>query len=132
MKYLLDTHTLIWALTETNKLSENVRGILANPDHDIVVSTVTFWEISLKYSLGKLDLGAIRPEEFPDACQSSRFTIEPVSAEISSTYHQLPVGYHRDPFDRLLIWQAIRQQYALISIDSNIAKYTSEGLKVVW
>jgi PIN domain nuclease of toxin-antitoxin system len=47
MKYLLDTHTLIWALTETNRLSENVRRILANPEHDIVVSTVTFWEISL-------------------------------------------------------------------------------------
>ena len=58
------------------------------------------------------------------------FEIEGLSAEDSSTYHHLRAVYHKDPFGRMLIWQAIRNKYTLMSVDSNVKKYTSEGVKV--
>ncbi|MEO6285911.1 MAG: type II toxin-antitoxin system VapC family toxin [Dyadobacter sp.] len=131
MKYLLDTHALIWALTETGKLSKTVKNILVKSDDQVIVSTISFWEISLKYSLGKLDLGGLLPDQFPDACLDTGFEILNLEMDTSSTYHQLK-AHHKDPFDRMLIWQAISNRYTLISDDDNIKNYTSEGLKVVW
>jgi PIN domain nuclease of toxin-antitoxin system len=132
MKYLLDTHALIWALTETGKLSKTVKSILVNSNDQIIVSTISFWEISLKFSLGKLDLGGLLPQQFPDASLETGFEILNLEMDISSTYHNLTASYHKDPFDRMLIWQAISNRYTLISDDDNIKNYTSEGLKVVW
>jgi PIN domain nuclease of toxin-antitoxin system len=132
MKYLLDTHALIWALTETTKLSKTVKSILIKSDAHIIVSTISFWEMSLKYSLGKLDLGGLSPEQFPDACLETGFEILNLEMDISSTYQQLSAQYHKDPFDRMLIWQAMCNRYTLVSDDANVKNYTSEGLKVIW
>jgi len=132
MKYLLDTHTLIWSVTEPGKLSKNVRNLLTDPGSGIVVSAISFWEISLKFSLGKLDINSLKPEDFRNACIDTGFEILDLISETCSTYHQLPTKYHKDPFDRMLIWQAICEHYALISSDENIRKYTSDGLKVIW
>jgi PIN domain nuclease of toxin-antitoxin system len=131
MKYLLDTHYLIWAITETSKLSKKVKIILENPKNTIFVSAISFWEISLKYSLGKLDLGPFQPENFPTAWEEMGCEIINLNAETSSTYHQLLPKYHKDPFDRMLIWQAIKNNYTLISDDINVQKYVTEGLKVI-
>jgi len=98
MKYLLDTHTMIWAVTDTAKLSLNARQILANPNHQILVSAVSFWEISLKYSLGKLELNNIAPEDFPTACTAMDFDILPLDAQAASTFHFLKATWHKDPF----------------------------------
>lgn len=132
MKCLLDTHTLIWALTDPIKLSQNVRHIIEDDNNQIVVSSISFWEVSLKYALRKLDLISLRPEDFLSATIDSNFLIEPLPAEICATYHQLDASHHRDPFDRMLVWLAIRRQYTLISVDSNIRKYADGLLKVVW
>jgi PIN domain nuclease of toxin-antitoxin system len=131
MKYLLDTHYLIWAITETSKLSKNVKIIIENPKNTILVSAISFWEISLKFSLGKLDLGPLQPENFQTACEQMGCEILDLNAETSSTYHQLLPKYHKDPFDRMLIWQAIKNNYTLISDDVNVQKYITEGLKVI-
>ena len=131
MKYLLDTHYLIWAITETSKLSKNVKIIIENPKNTILVSAISFWEISLKFSLGKLDLGPLQPENFQTACEQMGCEILDLNAETSSTYHQLLPKYHTDPFDRMLIWQAIKNNYTLISDDVNVQKYITEGLKVI-
>jgi len=130
MTYLLDTHYMLWAITETKKLSSRVKEAITNPDNRIVVSAVSFWEVSLKSSIGKLELEGISPDDLPQACLAASFEIEDLKAEQSSTYHQLKATYHKDPFDRMLIWQAIRSNYTLISVDANVKKYTSEGLKV--
>ena len=130
MTYLLDTHFLIWAIADTGKIPTQIKSIITNTDNRIVVSTISFWEISLKYSIGKLSLTGIKPEDFPEICKQIGFEIEPVSAEISSTYHHLKATYHRDPFDRMLIWQAIKCDYIFMSIDSEVKKYESEGLKI--
>ncbi|WP_138476433.1 type II toxin-antitoxin system VapC family toxin [Dyadobacter bucti] len=132
MKYLLDTHAIIWALTEPQKLSHTAQELLADPYQDIVVSAVSFWEIALKFSLGKLDLAGYMPEEFVSASTATGFFFLDLSAEFSSSYHQLAASHHKDPFDRMLIWQAITYKYTLISDDEHVKKYQSEGLKVIW
>lgn len=130
MKFLLDTHYLLWAITDTKKLSGKVKDLITNPDNPVTVSAVSFWEISLKSSLGKLEITGFSPEDLPAACMQTGFDIIPLSAEDSSTYHKLKVTYHKDPFDRMLIWQAIRNDYILLSVDSLIKKYVPEGLKL--
>jgi len=132
MKYLLDTHTLIWALTEPQKLSDTAQEILEDPGKGIVVSAVSFWEIALKFSLGKLDLAGYMPEEFVSACIATGFSFLDLSAEFSSSYHQLTASHHKDPFDRMLIWQAMTYKYTLISDDEHVKKYKSDGLKMIW
>ena len=131
MNYLIDTHYMIWAISDTRKLSSNIMDIITNPDHRIVVSAISFWEVSLKRSLGKLEITGLPPDALPVACLEMDFEIENLRAEGTSTYHQLKATYHKDPFDRMLIWQAIRNNYILIIADSNIKKYVSEGLKIL-
>ena len=131
MTYLLDTHYMLWAVANTKKLSKKIKDIITNPDNRIVISTIRFWEVSLKCSVGKLELVGFAPQDLPAACIDIGFEIENLSAEDSSTNHQLNSTYHKDPFDRMLIWQAIQNKYTLISADSNVKKYTTDGLKVL-
>ncbi|MEZ0485195.1 type II toxin-antitoxin system VapC family toxin [Fibrella aquatica] len=132
MSYLLDTHTLIWALTDPDKLSPTTRAILTDGSDDILVSAISFWEISLKHSLQKMTLEGIVPEDFPKAAEATGFRLLSLDTTTVSTYHRLAATYHKDPFDRMLIWQAIQSNYRLISKDENVSKYVSEGLQVIW
>jgi PIN domain nuclease of toxin-antitoxin system len=131
MKYLLDTHYLIWSIADSKKLSKKVREIIVNPDHQVKVSVVSFWEISLKVSLGKLVIKGLLPETVPALCNRIGFEIELLSPKDSSTYHLLNMKYHKDLFDRMLIWQAIANNYTLISSDDDVKKYVSGGLKIL-
>lgn len=132
MSFLLDSHTFLWAILDQKKLSPKVVAILENPTNEIFVSAVTFWEISLKYSLGKLDLSNILPEDLPKLTEEMGFGFLPLLPAESSGYHQLHATWHRDPFDRMLIWQAIKNNLTLLSKDTNIARYKSVGLKLIW
>lgn len=132
MSYLLDTHSLVWSLLSPSQLSTGVEAILRDSEQEILVSVVSFWEISLKYALGKLHLEELSPEDFVGATAAIGFKIIELDANTTSTFHQLRATYHRDPFDRMLIWQAIRLDYTLISKDEQVQKYQSEGLKVLW
>jgi len=131
MTFLLDTHYMLWSIADTKKLSAPIKGIITDPQHRIVVSIISFWEVSLKSALGKMSIKGYSPEDLPDACLQTGFDIESLAAKDCSTYHRLKATYHKDPFDRMLIWQAIRSDYILISSDSIVKKYTSEGLKVL-
>jgi PIN domain nuclease of toxin-antitoxin system len=130
MTYLLDTHYLIWAIADSKKISKKLQSVLINPDNRIIVSTISFWEISLKSSLGKLTIAGFSPDELPPACEQVGFEILPLTASDSSSFYLLNAVYHKDPFDRMLIWQAIRNRFTLISADEQINKYGSEGLKI--
>ena len=133
MNYLLDTHTFLWTLTEKRKLSSLALQIIENTDNAILVSAISFWEISLKASLNKLDIIGFLPEELPEIAIKSGFELLPISAEFSASYHLLPyLGQHKDPFDRMLIWQAIQEQFVLISKDENVKQYKTVGLKLLW
>jgi PIN domain nuclease of toxin-antitoxin system len=132
MKYLLDTHTLIWLITKKEKLSSEVTKIIENPANQIAVSAISFWEISLKYSLGKLQLDGGIPEDIYKSVEILGLEMLPLSPKICNTFHQLEGNYHRDPFDKMLIWLAISDNYTLLSCDSTIQLYKSEGLKILW
>lgn len=131
MTCLLDTHYMLWTVANTKKLSKEIKEMITDPENTIVVSTISFWEVSLKYALGKIIITGFLPEDLPDACAQMGFFIEPLSPFDSSRYHQLTAGYHKDPFDKMLIWQAIRNNYTLISNDSQIEQYVSEGLQLI-
>lgn len=132
MKYLLDTDTLIWSVLETTKLSPTVRNILQDANTQIYVSPVNFWEISLKHSIGKITFLHVRPEDFPAICSAMAFDLLPLHPEVAATSHQLTATHHKDPFDRMLIWQALCQKIPLLSKDDQINLYRSEGLEVIW
>lgn len=131
MNYLLDTHIFIWALMDKKKLSSQIVEVIENTEHDIFVSAISFWEISLKFGLGKLQLDGVLPNEFPDLAIKTGFKIIDLDANNASYYHTLKGTWHKDPFDRMLICQAIKQNYILISNDEDVAKYYEEGLKVL-
>lgn len=132
MNYLLDTHTLIWSIFESYKLPVKVQEIIRDPNHNILVSTVSFWEISLKYRLGKLDLGDYKPTDLPDICNQMQYQMVPLRPEEASSYHELSSEFHKDPFDRMLIHQCIKHQYVLLSKDARVHQYAIEGLRVLW
>lgn len=132
MIYLLDTHAMIWSLMYSSKLSTNLKEVIADRRNTVFVSTISFWEISLKYSLGKLDLSGITPDALPDLTLQAGFKHLPLYPEEVGTYHQLQGNWHKDPFDKMLIWQAIQKNIILISKDENVLKYQSAGLKVIW
>ena len=132
MKYLLDTHILIWVLFEPSKLSSRVRSILADRGgNQVYVSAVSFWEISIKFRTGKIGLDDLWPDDLPKICLESGYELIPLTDLETSSFHQLLADYHQDPFDRILIWQALKANYTFISDDENVKKYGSEGLKVI-
>lgn len=131
MTYLLDTHILIWVILEPQKISARVKEIITNPKNKIIVSSISFWEISIKYALGKFQFKNILPEELIAITNEMDFVIEDLSANTASSFYNLTAAYHKDPFDRMLIWQAIQNNYTLISNDKFIKKYTTVGLKVI-
>lgn len=133
MNYLLDTHTFLWAITDEGKLSALARKTIENTANEVMVSAVSFWEISLKYSLGKLDISGFMPEDLPGLAAESGFSLIPLLPSEASSYHQLPaIGDHRDPFDKMLMRQALKLDLTLISKDRSMTPYRSIGLKLLW
>lgn len=133
MRYLLDTHALLWSIGRSDRLSRAARDIIRSPTNEIVVSAVSLWETSLKYAVGKLLLGSMAPEDIPGHCESLGYEIVPLGPADASTYHWLPrVSVHRDPFDRMLVHQCIRMRTTLVSRDARMKHYRTHGLEQVW
>lgn len=131
-KYLLDTQVLLWSVFEVSKIPKQVQDILKNSENDIFVSPVSLWEISMKHRLGKLDFINFNPVNLPAICGQMQYELLPLEPAEASSYHLLQSDFHKDPFDRMLIRQAIQQGLILLSADTLIAQYTAEGLKVFW
>ena len=132
MNCILDTHSLLWTLFSPEKLSVSARKEIVNRENDISVSVVTFWEISLKYALGKLELVGVNPEDLPEAAEQVGLDILPLKKEDAASFYRLPRLAHKDPFDRLIIWQAIRNKMALVSADTSFKVYAKHGLTIHW
>lgn len=132
MTYLLDTHTFLWSTFSQHRLSSRSHAAITDPGNDVLVSTVTFWELALKYGLGKIKLKGTTPEELPAAATSMGFGVLPLNASEACSFHRLPRDKHRDPFDRMLVWQAISERIPLITKDPELAVYSHEGLIVFW
>ena len=129
---ILDTHALLWWLFEPENLGENGSKILSDPSTDVRLSVVSLWEISLKYSLGKLELKGCTPDQIPDVAIESGIKFLNLSPDITAGFYNLPRDGHKDPFDRMIIWQAIQHQATLLSKDTQFQNYQQFGLKLVW
>ena len=126
MRYLIDTCTLIWLATEPDKLSETARKILQNAENDILVSTVSAWELALK----KEDIiQTDNLEKFvKQACLRHQLTLISPSLSHGCKVKELPF-HHKDPFDQLLIATCIVEKIPLITADKKIALY---DIKTIW
>ena len=133
MKYLLDTHVCLWMLLQTDKLSKKVYNVLEDSGKEIYLSAISLWEIAIKHQLRKLDLGGGDIRLLPNvAAQSDVKIITPEPYDFI-TYSELPLKKeHRDPFDRLLIHTAIRNNLILISKDKKFEQYKKDGLQMMW
>ena len=95
------------------------------------MSPLSYWEISLKHGLGKLILPDTDPSEIPKAALEQGFTESPADPMVLSTFHRLSVNPdHRDPFDRIIIWQAICNGFTFLSKDRSMPFYMEQGLKL--
>jgi PIN domain nuclease of toxin-antitoxin system len=118
VRLLLDTHALLWWLSDDRQLGPNARATIAEPEREVLVSVVSLWEARIKQSLGKLEL----PEAFRAAIAEQWFRELPVLGEHTDELLRLP-NHHRDPFDRLLVAQARGAGLTLVTADDNIARY---------
>jgi PIN domain nuclease of toxin-antitoxin system len=131
MKYLIDTHIFLWSLFSPSKISKHAAQTIQKPENSIFVSTVSFWEISLKYALNKLELKGVTPDELPGFANQMNFETLNLIADDAASFYHLPRTPHGDPFDRMIIWQAIRKKMILISKDSKILAYQKFGLNLL-
>jgi len=132
MNILLDTHTLLWAIGKSSELSKKVVKEIENIDNVILVSAVSLWEIALKTSIGKLKL-SFPVAKIPDYCKEMKFSLLPLDPLDALNSKDLRFqDNHKDPFDRLLVYQSIKHGYVFASKDNKMKLYKDSGLIVLW
>ena len=119
MKLLLDTQALLWWLTDDDQLGRQARELIEDPGNSVLISMVSFWEIAVKTRVGKLQADI---KEIADAVPREGFVLLDIGVAHLLTLAGLPM-HHRDPFDHLLIAQAITEDALFISEDRNAARY---------
>jgi len=123
-RLLVDTHALLWWLTDDPGLSAAAREALAEPANDVLVSAASIWEIAIKRALGKLTA----PDDLPARIEAQGFDWLAVNAEHAWRVRELP-AHHRDPFDRLLVAQCLVEQLPIVSADPRFGAY---GVDARW
>lgn len=127
MGYLLDTHTFIWMMEDAPQLSKRVAAIILDETESLWISPVSFWEMSIKRSLGKLNLKHTTQQFWKEA-EKQKIDFLSLSLSHFAAVEQLPF-HHRDPFDRLLIAQAKTEELTLLTRDRHFQAY---DVPVVW
>lgn len=122
MKLLLDTHALFWFLLNDPRLSGNARSLMTDSGNDLLVSPASYWEIAIKISLGKYTLEEDFAEFMEGQIAENDLTVLPISVKHVSLVTTLPF-HHRDPFDRLLVAQAMSENVPLLSADAMLDLY---------
>ncbi|MGJ0514317.1 MAG: type II toxin-antitoxin system VapC family toxin [Methylomicrobium sp.] len=128
MNLLLDTHVALWAITDSPKLPQKARDLIASPKTTVWVSAANVWEIAIKHSLGRGDM----PVSSQDAMryfQESGYRFLAVEAEHASAVEGLP-AHHQDPFDRILVAQALVEPMRLMTHDPLVALYSDTIIKI--
>ena len=122
MRLLLDTHILLWAIGEPSKLPRAAREAILDASNEVLFSAASIWEIAIKSQLRRADFVA-NPESIARAAVESGFDELPLRAQHGALTARLP-GHHRDPFDRLLVAQAITEPARLLTVDSALRPYS--------
>ena len=128
MRLLLDTHVLLWALIEPDRLSDEVRTRLEDRGNVVLFSAASIWETSIKAALGRADF-KVAPSEIVVAALEAGFEELPVRSAAALVVATLP-HHHRDPFDRLLVAQAITEPARLYTADAALAPYSELVVQV--
>lgn len=128
MKFLLDTHVFLWFISADDRLPAGWRDTIRHPQHEIALSVVSLWEAIIKYQLGKLPLP--EPPEKYLPTQRERHQIASLSLDAASVQHLASLApIHRDPFDRMLVCQAIEHELTIVSVDDVFRAYPAPVLE---
>ena len=122
MKLLLDTHVALWSFAEPERLSALAREAIVNRDNLVFLSAASTWEIAIKYAQGKLQLPSAPENLLPMQVARAGLSFLPIDFEHTLAAAQLP-PHHRDPFDRMLIAQALVENLMLMTVDPKMAMY---------
>ena len=122
MNLLLDTHIALWAITDDPKLSQLARGLIASPDNFVWVSSASIWEIAIKRALGRGDM-PVSSQQALEFFKQSGYRNLPIDAAHATAVESLP-AHHQDPFDRILVAQALIEPMRLITHDAVVARYS--------
>ncbi len=120
--YLLDTHTFLWLATEDEGLSPTARELALDPRNDLFLSVASVWEMAIKKSLGRMELTVPLSRLLAEQLRQLRTTLLEIRCEHALLVETLPF-HHRDPFDRLLVAQAIEESLPLLSADTQLDAY---------
>lgn len=128
MRVLIDTHTLLWFVLNDPQLSRVADTAITDPSNDVFVSPATYWEIAIKVRKQKLDLFAPYDDFIKRGIAGNGFEILPIDTRHTSLLTTMPL-HHNDPFDRLLIAQALVEQMPIVSVDAAFDPY---GVTRLW
>ncbi len=122
MRLLLGTHTVLWFLLNNSQLSSNARSHIVDPDNDLLVSPASYWELAIKMSLGKYKLQIDFATFLETQLAANAIDVLPITIRHAAVVAKLP-HHHRDPFDRMLVGQAIVEQVPIVSADAQLDRY---------
>ena len=128
MNFLLDTCTFLWIVTDAPELSNTARTHFTNPDHEFFLSSVSTWEITVKHALGRLPLPDLPDQFIPTQRELHGIATLPLDEESTLYLSRLP-SLHADPFDRMLVCQALAQGLILLTPDEEITVY---AVRTIW
>jgi PIN domain nuclease of toxin-antitoxin system len=121
MKVLLDTHLLLWAAGEPRRLPAPARALIKDPANELVFSAASLWEIAIKRQLGREDF-RVEPRLLRRGLLENSYSELPITSEHTVALDSLP-AIHRDPFDRILVAQAMVEGIPLLTVDPVVARY---------
>jgi PIN domain nuclease of toxin-antitoxin system len=128
VRLLLDTHAFLWFVTNDSNLSEAALEFVAEPTNEVLVSPASCWEIAIKVSLGKYLLTAPFEEFFREGIEENDMAVLPIDIRHAAVLSSLPM-HHKDPFDRMMVSQAIAEQIPIVSRDASLDAY---GVRRLW
>lgn len=128
MRLLVDTHVMLWWLGDDPRLSPSARRIVGDGRNDLLWSIASSWEIAVKLGIGKLEIDRPLPRLFADLVTDQGVIVLPIGPDHCARLVDLP-PHHRDPFDRMLVVQAIHERVPILTADPKLAVYDVE---VIW
>jgi PIN domain nuclease of toxin-antitoxin system len=128
MRALIDTSAFLWSISDSDKLSDNARQVIADLENELFISVASLWEIAIKTSLGKLELLLPFDRLIPEQLEQNAINVLPIEVHHLSRIIGLPF-HHRDPFDRLIIAQSLAEQLPGITKDAAFSQYPTQ---LIW
>jgi PIN domain nuclease of toxin-antitoxin system len=122
VRLLVDTHAILWFVGQDANLSASTRALLVDPANDLILSAASIWEIAVKVNIGKLQLAEPYQDFMDRAIADLELTILPVTVSDCDVLTRLPL-HHRDPFDRLMVAQAMVENVSIVSMDAAFDPY---------